>query len=452
MNPHVFIARCLLVTTSLISLPAWSNSSEIYDSETGAAEVFDLSQARPLDRIIATINDDIILQSQLSARLQQTEQEMLSRNMRLPDSATLQQKVLDAMILEEVQLQRAKQLGLNIADEDLLPKLEEVAKTNRLTLPQLRNRLNQMEANGFETFRETLRQKLLIQELRETEVVAKTQVTKEEIDNYLQRKSLKLENREYHLGHIMLSLPDSATPQQRTEIEQKAQHLRQMLTEGADFAQTAVRHSNGSQALNGGDLGWLSHDQIPTFFTQALSQLKPNQISEVIASPVGYHLIKLHGMQNKAQAKVTQYQLHRFLLLSDDVQPNMQPPASIQRLTNAIRSLDDFTALQADYRDMPAEVNKQTDLGWIELSSLPAELAQLLSQMPPKTAMALATEEGWAILYLDAIRQAAPETSSERQQALQTLRLQKANETFDVWLRRLKEEAIIHLYLTQKGA
>ena len=404
-----------------------------------------------LDKIIAVVNDQIILKSTLDGRIIEAKAELKSRGIPVQDSLSLKEKVLDNIILERIQLQRIKQIGLKIPDDVLLEKITEIAKNNRLSLLEIRNKLNQNKKNGFAIFRENIRQQLLFQKLRQVEVLSKTQVTEDEISNYLQRQRLIKNDTEYQLGHIIINLPESATPKQREASLNKAKEILQKLNNGEDFSQVAVRHSQGGNALKGGDLGWLKSDQIPTFFSEQINEMEPGQHSKLIRSSIGFHIIKLIDKRNGASKLVTQYRLYKFTFLSDDVKNSQSAtaPKRLVEIAKNINSLESFQDLQNQFPDQPKELNSNTDLGWLNAQQIPEIYYQALSTIKVKQATRpILSKLGWEIIYLDETREKDLNVLNEREQALKTIQMKKANETFEIWLRRLKDEALIDNRLT----
>ncbi|WP_038150742.1 peptidylprolyl isomerase, partial [Thiomicrorhabdus chilensis] len=407
------------------------------------------SQAdRLLDRVVAVVNEQIVLQSELETRTRETAQELMSQNIPVNNLQELQSKVLDNIILEILQKQRAQQLGLKVSDEEINEQLIQIATQNKMSLLTLRNRLNAEMPNGFVTLRNKIQQKLLIQKLRQQEVISRTLVTEEEINNYLQRSRLDSSRFEYRLRHILITLPESATETQRLEAKEQINDLAQRLNSGESFSQLAVRYSKGSKALTGGDLGWLKQSQIPTFFADALDGLEPGQVSPVISSPSGFHLIKLVEERDANRQLVTQYHLHRFIILSDNATQQSEVPMDIQQIVADTRSLDEFKQLATRFADIPAEVNQNSDLGWKTLEELPFGLKQSLLELAPnQIAEPIASEQGWVLFFLEEVRNFDINKANEQQQAIQAIRMRKANETFDIWLRRLRDEAFVDIRL-----
>jgi len=409
-----------------------------------------LADTKPqlLDRVVAVVNDDIILKSDLEKGLVKAMQELRSRNIQLTDKEDLAEKVLDGLILERIQLQRSQQLGLKVRDDELFQQVLAIAKQNNLSAAELRDQLNKSKPNGFETFREGIRQELLFKKLRDSEVLSKTQVTESEVTNFIQRQALMQNYSEFKLNHIMISLPKSATPAEREASREKAQKLLTRLKQGEAFSQLAVRHSDGQNALQGGDLGWLKADQLPSFFMDEIDKMAVGDISRVIRSAVGFHIIQLQDKRDKDAKIVKQYHLYRFILLSDNAQQTQTPNATLIKLAKGINSLEDFKALNDKYKDMPTSVNANSHLGWQTLAEMPQDYIKAIKDLSPKqAAMPFANDQGWVILYLDGIRDKDLSIINKRQEAMQSLRMKKATESYGSWLRRMKDEAIIDIRL-----
>ena len=399
-----------------------------------------------LDKVVAVVNDRVILKSELTAKMYEQAQALAAQNIPVNDAEALKAKVLDSLILDVLQEERANQIGLNVADDEVNAQMQQIAAQNNLSLLELRNRLNIEMPDGFQKAREKIKQQLLIKKLREAEVISQAQVTESEIQNYIKRQKLANTNVKVKLNHILIALPESATPQQREKALSDIKSIQKRIQTGEDFSQLAVRYSNGGKALSGGDLGWMQEEEIPTFFANALEGLKPGQVSEIIESASGFHLIKLADKQDSSAAGViTEYHLHRFIILSDDVD-RTRVPASLMKLSQSLNSMQDFQALFDTYSDIPTEVNADSDLGWRVIDKIPSVIREDVAKLKAKNALPpLATDKGWMILYLDDIREINAASENETQKAIQAIRVRKANEMFDLWLRRLKDEAFIQL-------
>jgi peptidyl-prolyl cis-trans isomerase SurA len=247
----------------------------------------------PLDRIVAVVNNDIILLSELDEQTDLSLADLRQRGINPPARNIMQERVLDSIIMQKLQEERARERGMRISDDDINRQLIQIAQENNLTLVQLRDVLNREQPDGFNKIRQQIANQTLIQRLREIEVISQIAVTEEEINQFIQRRQLDVSNNEYRLAHILISRPDSATQAQRNELQARINRIYQQLLDGASFAEMAITHSEGRQALNGGDLGWLADDQIPSFFADTVRNLQPGDISPVIESSNGFHIVTL---------------------------------------------------------------------------------------------------------------------------------------------------------------
>lgn len=261
-----------------------------------------LTQAKtPLDRIAAVVNNQIILVSELEEQTQLALLELRQRGINPPAQNLMQERVLDSIIMQKLQEERARDRGLRIADDDINRQLQQIAQENNLTLLQLQTVLNNERPDGFTALRDQIASQVLIQRLREIEVISQIAVTEDEIQQFIQRRQLDTSNNEYRLGHILITRPDSATQDQRQALQARIQTIYQQLLDGARFAEMAITHSEGRQALNGGDLGWVTDDQIPSFFADTVRNLTPGDISPIIESANGFHIVTLLDKRQNAQ-------------------------------------------------------------------------------------------------------------------------------------------------------
>ncbi|NPA71368.1 MAG: molecular chaperone SurA [Gammaproteobacteria bacterium] len=406
-----------------------------------------MAEEHLIDRIVAVVNETVILKSELNSKMYAKAQELAAKNIAVQDVDALQAKVLDSLILEKLQLDRAAQIGLQVSDDEINEQLQAIAQQNNLTLMALRNQLDIELPNGFQKIRQQIKTKLMIQKLREAEVISKAQVSENEVSNFLTREALEKSQVQVALGHILIALPESATPKQRETALEEAKSIHKRLLAGEDFSQLAVRHSDGGKALNGGLLGWLNKEEVPTFFADAIEHLSPGQISELIQSPSGFHIIKLIGQRDVGIQLINEYHLHRFIILSDNTR-GQSAPQHISQEVESMKSLEDFKALAGLYPDTPPELNAKSDLGWKKLEQIPAVIQEDIQTLDVNRALpALATDKGWMILFLEDKRVVDSNSKNKTQEAIQTIRMRKANSMFDLWLRRLKDEAFIEVHL-----
>lgn len=251
-------------------------------------------QAQILDRSIAIVNKTVITESELMNETRDIVRQLSIKSVNLPPLDELYKQVLEHLILKQAQEDLANQIGVRIRDEEVNERLSLVAEQNKLDLVGLRERMEKQELGSFVKLRDSMRNEMLLEELRNQEVVARIRVSKEEVKNFVNRKlGVKADNTRYQVQHLLIALPDSPTPAQIAAVREKANGIWQGLKSGNDFAQAAIRYSADSKALDGGNLGWLEASELPTFLENTVTNLTAQEISEPIQSSLGFHIVKL---------------------------------------------------------------------------------------------------------------------------------------------------------------
>ncbi|OLO06611.1 peptidylprolyl isomerase [Salinicola sp. MH3R3-1] len=250
-----------------------------------------MAEVVPLDRIVAVVNDDAIMHSQLESRVAQARDQLRSNNIQMPPEQALERQVLDRMIVEQIELQMADDAKLSIDETQLNTTMRGIAKNNGMSLEAFADTLEK-QGQSLAEVREQVRRELLVRQVQQSQVASKITVSDREVDRFLAQRS-ENSNMAYHLAQILIAVPQSPTPDQVTQAQAEAQKIYQQLQDGADFQQLAVAESDDAQALQGGDLGWRQAAQIPTVFADVIPDLSKGQVSEPIRSPSGFHLVKL---------------------------------------------------------------------------------------------------------------------------------------------------------------
>src|SRR5208282_3977094 len=230
-----------------------------------------------LDRIAAIVNDGLVLKSELDMQMDSVTKRLQEQKVELPSQSVLRQQVLDRLIVQEIQMQRAKHVGLTISDEQLNSALQEIAARNKIPFDQLPTALA-AQGIDYKQYRESMRKELTLNTLRQRDVISHINVTPRELDQYLARQQSAASNDEFNVSHILLSLPEAATPKQLDEITHKAQDIAARASKGEDFAQLAIANSNSQTALDGGQLGWKKGNQLPQFILDLVTKMKPGEV------------------------------------------------------------------------------------------------------------------------------------------------------------------------------
>src|SRR6202522_1449377 len=251
-----------------------------------------------LDRIAAIVNDGLVLKSELDEQMEAVSKRLQEQKVELPPESVLRQQVLERLVLQEIQAQRAKHVGLTISDEQLHGALQEIAQRNKIPFDELPTALA-AQGVDYKQYRESMRKELTLSTLRQRDVIAHINVSPHELDQFLARQQTAAANDEFNVSHILLSLPEAATPKQLEEITQKAQDLAARASKGEDFGQLAIANSNSQTALDGGQLGWKKGSQLPEFILDLVTKMKPGDVSAPVRTPSGFHIVKLNERRGR---------------------------------------------------------------------------------------------------------------------------------------------------------
>ncbi len=273
-----------------------------------------------IDRIVAVVNKEVITQYELAERMNRVRKELERRGTSLPDRGEIERQVLERLIIEKVQLQYARETGVRVDDLELDRTVSRVAEGNKLSLTEFRKTLER-DAINFDGFREELRNEILMNRLRDREVTGKITVSEGEIENLLleqgERKDIATE---YNIAHILVRVPEQASPEQLETRRARAEEAVKRLKDGADFAQLAAAYSDAPDALQGGVLGWRSQQRLPELYVEALAALKPGDISGVFRSPAGFHVLKLLELRGAgAPLLVEQAHVRHILIRTNEL-------------------------------------------------------------------------------------------------------------------------------------
>jgi peptidyl-prolyl cis-trans isomerase SurA len=402
-----------------------------------------------LDRVAATVNEGVVLSSELDEQIAQISERMRAQRMELPPQNVLRQQVLERLVLQELQMQRAERAGIQVSDETLNNALRDIAEQNRIPLAQLPDALAS-QGLDYATFRDGMRKELAMQMLRQRDVIARIYVSPREIDQFLERqKKAPSERNEYNISHILIAVPQAASPEELAEAERKAREVYDKAQAGEDFSRLAVAYSNAQTALEGGSLGWRKGPELPTFLSENIATMKAGDVSQPIRTPSGFHVVKLNELRGNQQVIVNQVHARHIL-----IKPNeLQDDATVEQKLNTIRDRilkngENFAAVASVVSEDPGSASEGGDLGWAGPGSYVPEFERQLAQLQPdEISMPFRTQFGWHIIQLLGRRQFDNTADIMRQQAFQALRESKADEETEMWLRRLRDEAYVEYKL-----
>ncbi|TVO52329.1 peptidylprolyl isomerase [Denitromonas halophila] len=398
-----------------------------------------------VDRIVAVVNNDAITESSLAERTEQIKRQFGRQGGQLPPDDVLRKQVLERLVVERAQLQLAGETGLRIDDNALGGAIDRIASSNKLSAAQFRAAL---EKDGIDwtEFRENIRQEMLIARLREREVDARVVVTDAEIDNFLKNSPDAADSREYDLSHILLRAPEGPSPEQLNALAQKAEGIRARVLAGEDFAKLAAEFSNAPDALQGGALGWRPSSSVPALFIEALQGLKPGEVSPVMRSPAGFHLVKVNDVRGAKATDVVAVQQTRvshILVKPTELISDTDARLRLETLRTRVLNGEDFAALaRANSADLSAA--KGGEIGWVYPGDTVPEFERAMDALSVGELSApVKSPFGWHLIRVEERR--TQDVSEERKRAVarNTLRQRKADEAYEDWLRQLRDATFV---------
>ncbi|HEU4516790.1 MAG TPA: peptidylprolyl isomerase [Steroidobacteraceae bacterium] len=418
---------------------------------TGAAfaQTRDMSSTGvALDRVIAVVNEGVVLQSQLDQQSTLIAERLRSQGTQLPPADVIRQQVLERLILQEIQVQRAGRLGVQVSDEMLNEALRDVARRNNIDFEQMPNTLEQ-QGIDYASYREEMRREIMLSLLRQRDVFPRIYVSPRELEQALEREASQAGvNTEFDVSHILLSLAESATTEEMTEVEKLAHDIHDRATGGEDFGQLALAYSKAQSALERGKLGWRRMGQLPQFIGDLVAKMNPGDVSEPVRTPTGFHIVRLDGTRGGDSGPVMVEQLHarHILMRPNEVQDDATTRQRLAAIRDRILAGEDFAALASVTSEDPGSASRGGDLGWTSPGTFdPAFEEALAGLQPDEISEPFRTQFGWHIVQLLGRRTHDQSDELRRQRVLTALRESKVDEETELWLRRLRDEAYVEI-------
>jgi peptidyl-prolyl cis-trans isomerase SurA len=358
----------------------------------------------------------------------------------------LRQQVLERLILQEIQSQRAKHVGLTISDEQLNGALQEIAQRNKIPFDQLPTALA-AQGVDYKQYRESMRKELTLSTLRQRDVIAHINVSPHELDQYLSRQQSAAANDEFNVSHILLSLPQAATPQQLEDITKKANDIAARAAKGEDFGQLAIANSNSQTALDGGQLGWRKGSQLPQFILDLVTKMKPGEVSTPVRTPSGFHIVKLNERRGgEAAVIVNQIHVRHILLKTSELDDDATVHEKLAKLRQRILNGEDFAGIASATSQDPGSAPDGGDLGWAGPGTFVPEFDKAIADLKPnEISEPFKTRYGWHIVQVLGTRTYDSTDDVRRQKAYAAIRESKTDEETELWLRRLRDDAFVEI-------
>ena len=400
--------------------------------------------AAPLDRIVAVVNNEIVLDSELVEMEQTVRQQLRQSNAAIPSSDILRRQVLERLIMQKLQLQRAEMSGIRVADDALNAAVRQIAENNNLTIRQFRDAL-ESDGYDFTEFRETIREEMVISRLRKSEVEDSIVVSEREVDNFLATQNLQGDSEQaFRLLHILVGIPDAPTPEQVQEAEKKLAVIQDLLAEGGDFSEIAAGYSDGQNALEGGELGWRKQAELPTLFASVVPNLAVGEVSDVIRSGSGFHLVKLAEKRSEETHLVKQTKARHILIKTNELVTDEAAEKRLQQLRERILNGEDFAELAKAHSEDTGSAIDGGSLGWTSPGVMVPEFEEVMNGLAEgEMSDVFQSRFGWHLIQVEERREQNMADEFKRNKAREQLKQRKIEEELESWLRAMRDEAYI---------
>ena len=441
-----FRTRCLLALSGVV-LAHWLPAASAQERGLGAG-------GELLDGVAAVVNQGVVLKSELAEGVERTNQNWTRQQQDqppeqrrpLPPGPILEQQVLNQLVVREIQLQRAKRVGINVSDDLLNEALSRVASNLGYTLEELPTVLAAQDID-YAAYREDSRKDLLIEQLEQRDVVRGIAITPRELEQCLADSTANASDTfDYNISHILISVPTNATQQDIEKARERINEIHDRLDAGEDFARLAVATSQAQTALDGGSLGWRKGAQLPTLFAATVVKMKPGEYSEPIQSTGGFQLVRLNDMRGAERTMVDQLHVRHILLRPNEILDEAAVQQKARGIREQILGGDDFATIAKSVSEDPGSAADGGDLGWLSPGDTVPEFEEALANLPMKElSEPVKSRMGWHLV--EVLERRSHDTTDEvkRDQCGRQIRSVKAEEERELWLRRLRDQAFVQI-------
>jgi peptidyl-prolyl cis-trans isomerase SurA len=411
-----------------------------------------LAAVQELERIVAIVNDDVVLEGELHDRISMVLEQLNAQNTSLPPEEAIRRQVLERIIVEKLQLQLADSNNIQVDDEALNASIREIASKNNMSLEEFRSIL-EAENHSFASFREELRNQIRINQVRQQMVGNRIKITDQEIENFFASEETAGDvGTEYHLAHILIAVPEAASPEQVQAAQKKAEDVLAQLRAGSDFAEMAVAVSAGQTALQGGDLGWRKVAELPSVAADTIRQMQAGDISDLLRNPSGFHIVKLIDVRGGAAHHVSQTHARHILLKAGELSSADDARVRLEQLRERLVGGEDFAGLARSHSQDKLSASRGGDLGWINPGDMIPRFEAAMDKLQPgEISEPVKTQFGWHLIQVLGRRQHDSTDDYQRAKAREAILRYKTNVETDLWLRRLRDEAYVE-YRTDEGS
>lgn len=403
------------------------------------------SRGVSLNKVAAVVGDGIVLQGTLDQQVQVITNRLQQAGQQVPPPELLRQQVLERLILQEIQMQRAERAGIQISDEQLNQALTDVAARNNVKFADLPAAL-ESQGMDYRTYREEVRREMILGQLRQRDVYSRIYVSPREVDLCVEKTLASPEDRvEYQFSHILIAVPAAATPEQIEERTARAQGVFERARRGEDFSDLAIAYSDAGTALDGGSLGWRKPNELPSVVAEIAPGMKPGDVSEIIRTPSGLNIFKLVETRNTAPAAlVSQVHTRHILMQTNAIEDDETVRQKLERIRERVLNGEDFAAIAAVSSADPGSATRGGDLGWTGPGTFVPIFEQEVDKLQvDQISQPFKSQFGWHIVQLLGRRTYDASEDTVRNKCVGQLRESRADEEVELWLRRLRDESYV---------
>jgi peptidyl-prolyl cis-trans isomerase SurA len=404
-----------------------------------------------IDSIVAVVNDEIITRQELAARVDFAFRQLRQQGTPPPPREVIERQLLERLIGDRVQMQHARNIGLRVDDAELDKALQRIAADNKLSPAQLRATLEK-DGVPFDKFREDIRGEITLARLREREVAQKIVVTESEIDNFIQSQQAQPgRGDEFNVSHVLVSVPENASPERLQARRARAEQALAQLKGGADFRQVAAAFSDAPEALQGGLLGWRESERLPTLFLEALRPLQAGQLTDLLRSPNGFHILRLNERRGgQAPIMVQQTRARHILIKTNELVSETEARNRLLALKERLDNKANFAELARAHSE-DSSASRGGDLGWLNAGDTVPEFEQAMNALKPGEISApVRSPFGWHVIEVLERRSQDMTREGQRMNARQALRERKTDEAYQEWVRQLRDSAYVEQRLEER--
>jgi peptidyl-prolyl cis-trans isomerase SurA len=403
--------------------------------------------AEPLDRIVAVVEDDVILEGELKREVVAIVQKLQASNTQMPPDYVIKKQVLEKMIMEKLQRHLAERAGINLSEEMLTNSATDIAQRNNMSLEQFKEEL-QKQGMSYAAFLENMKNEIVINQLRGKEIGERIKVTDREIEHFIETEDKGGDGiGQFHLGHILIAVKEGASAETIRKAIDKAEKLVKDLRAGQDFAKTAASASDDENALKGGDLGWHSKSDVPTFFVDVVGKMAVGDISDPIRSPSGFHIIKILEAKGVGVQVITKTKVRHILIKTNELINDEEAKKKLLSLKQRIADGDDFATLARAHSDDKGSALKGGSLDWVGPDDLVKPFQEAMEKLAiNEISEPVQTQYGWHLIQVLAREDKDNTSDSKKNQIRDIIRKRKIEEETELWLRRLRDESYVEIF------